>query len=158
MKIAKESWILAAIGLADLFTTMTWVQNQGAAEGNPIFQYYLLMGPFWFALIKVVMIVSPIFLLEWARRHRPVFTAWASRGAILAYFGLYIVGVGRLNPQIVASHIPGSQVAMEDTDTGGYAYIPPLFQAQYRKPVHVLMSEALHRIPASRETGLLKNE
>jgi hypothetical protein len=101
MKIAKESIVIAVIGIADLVTTVTWVSYHGAQEANPVFAHYLSMGLGWFALMKLVLLVAPIYLLEWARRRRPKFTLNASRFAIGAYCGLYIIGVAHLNPSML---------------------------------------------------------
>ncbi len=100
MKISRESIIIAVIGMVDMVTTLIMVQR-GAWEGNPIFEYYLAMGVPWFILMKSIFILAPIFLLELARRHRPVFTKWASRVAIMAYLGLYVIGVMHLNPALM---------------------------------------------------------
>jgi len=99
-RISKESCIIAAVGIADLVTTLVWVHTHGAQEANPVFAHYLAMGPIWFAAMKLVMLIAPLFLLEWARRRRPRFTQMASRFAIVAYVGMYVVGVARLNPQL----------------------------------------------------------
>jgi hypothetical protein len=101
MGIAIESVLIAAIGILDLATTLIWVQHHGAQEGNPIFRYYLALGPHWFALGKVILLAGPIVVLEWARRRQPRFTLWASRLAIVAYLGLYSVGVLHLNPHLL---------------------------------------------------------
>jgi len=98
MKIARESVIIAIIGLADLVTTVTWVSYHGAQEANPVFAHYLSLGLGWFAFMKLVLLAAPIYLLEWARRRRPKFTLNASRFAIGAYCGLYVIGVAHLNP------------------------------------------------------------
>lgn len=100
-----ESILLFVIGLADLFTTLNWVNNQGAQEANPIFRFYLSMGPIWFSAMKLICLIAPIFLLEWAARRRPCFTRWASRCAILCYMGMYTVGVLRLNPHLLSNLI-----------------------------------------------------
>jgi hypothetical protein len=39
MKIAKESILIAIIGIADLITTLTWIHYHGAQEGNPVFAH-----------------------------------------------------------------------------------------------------------------------
>src|SRR5438105_4478450 len=74
MKIARESLIIVCIGVVDLATTLYWVHTHGAQEANPLFRHYLAMGPVWFALMKMVLLLAPVFLLEWARRRRPRFT------------------------------------------------------------------------------------
>jgi len=101
MKISRESIIIAGIGIADLITTLLWVNHHGAQEANPLFRFYLAMGAAWFALMKIVMLAAPILLLEWARSHRPVFTRIASRCAIVGYLGIYVVGVMHLNPNLL---------------------------------------------------------
>lgn len=103
--LARETWIIAVIGLADLATTLYWVYNHGAQEANPIFARYLAMGPFYFALTKIVMLVAPLFVLEWARRHRPAFTKFALRFAIVAYLGMYSVGVYHANSDSVDEYL-----------------------------------------------------
>src|SRR5262249_19044075 len=100
MRLSKESLLLICIGVLDLISTLVWVNIHGAQEANPIFRHYLELGPIWFALMKMVMLAAPIFLLEWARRRRPVFTRYASRFAVGAYLLMYVVGVAKLNPQL----------------------------------------------------------
>jgi hypothetical protein len=100
MRILRESWIIACIGIADLVTTLIWVHNHGAKEANPLFAHYLAMGSVWFAVMKLVLLAGPIFLLEWASRHRPVFTRRASQFAIAAYVVMYGVGVAKLNSNL----------------------------------------------------------
>jgi hypothetical protein len=97
IKLSRESLIIFVIGIADLATTLIWVNTHGAQEANPVFAHYLAMGPVVFSLMKLVMLAAPIFLLEWARRHSPVFTRRAARFAIAAYVGLYGVGFVKLN-------------------------------------------------------------
>jgi hypothetical protein len=105
MKISKESWVILAIGFADLISTLVWVGRHGAGEANPLFAHYLSMGPLWFSLMKVVLLAGPIFILEWAKHRRPRFTRYASRFAIAAYLVMYGVGFYRLN------HDPARQQA-----------------------------------------------
>lgn len=101
MKIARESVYIAVIGVADLVTTLLWVKYHGASEGNPVFSLYLRMGFAWFVLMKLILLACPLFLLEFARRRRPRFTLKASRFAIGAYCGLYVVGFFHLNPNAI---------------------------------------------------------
>lgn len=101
MKIAKESLLIAIIGLADLITTVMWIHFHGAEEANPVFAQLLKLGVVWFALMKLLLLVGPIYLLEWARHRRPRFTLYASRFAISAYCGLYAIGVLHLNPELL---------------------------------------------------------
>ena len=101
LPVAPESIIIFCIGIADLITTLVWVHRHGAEEGNPIFRAYLAMGPVWFALAKIVMLICPIAILELANRRRPRTGRWGSRFAIAAYVAFYVVGVFRLNPDLL---------------------------------------------------------
>jgi hypothetical protein len=111
MPLSRESLILFVIGVADLATTLLWVNSHGATEANPVFAHYLAEGPFVFALMKLVLLAAPIYLLEWARCHRPIFTLRAARFAIGAYLVLYAVGFARLNSDYLRSKADFQKVA-----------------------------------------------
>ena len=110
MKIAKETWIILAIGMADLATTILFIQHNGAEEANPIFRQYWEMGLAAFVGAKIVLLVGPLSILEWARHHRPRFVAWALRSAIVAYVVMYGVGYFRLN------HAPTEEISFADME------------------------------------------
>src|SRR5438552_9082356 len=92
MKLSRESLILLIVGLVDLLTTLVWVSHHGAQEGNPIFSYYLTMGPLWFIAMKMVCLLCPILIFEWARNHRPRVARVGARIAIAGYLLFYVVG------------------------------------------------------------------
>ncbi|HZT42523.1 MAG TPA: DUF5658 family protein [Chthonomonadaceae bacterium] len=103
IKISPESWVLIAIGTADLVTTVLWIRQGNAQEANPLFKYYLNQGLLAFIVAKYVCLLGPILVMEWARRYKPRFVQWALRGAVLAYVGLYGLGVARVNnPEALA--------------------------------------------------------
>ncbi|HLK56614.1 MAG TPA: DUF5658 family protein [Chthonomonadaceae bacterium] len=97
MKIAKESWVIMAIGLADLITTIIFIQNHGAEEANPLFRRYWEMGLMAFIFAKLALLVGPLWVLEWARKRNPAFVSWALRSAIAGYLIMYGIGFIRLN-------------------------------------------------------------
>jgi hypothetical protein len=97
MRISKESLAIFTIGTADLASTLFWVHYGGAQEANPLFARYLAMGTGWFILTKFIMLAGPVFLLEWARNHRPQTAILGARFAMVAYLCMYGVGVIRLN-------------------------------------------------------------
>ena len=105
MKLSRESWIILAIGILDLVTTLMWV-NDGAHEANPIFQYYLAMGAGWFVLAKFVCLLCPILLFEFAQIHRRQFALKGARIAIAGYLVMYMVGVAKLNPELLSYQKP----------------------------------------------------
>ena len=102
MRVLRESWIILAIGMLDLTTTLIWVAQRGAQEANPIFRYYLELGPLWFIAMKFVCLLCPILIFEWARKHRPKVVLYGARFAIAGYLLLYLVGIARLNPHMMA--------------------------------------------------------
>lgn len=91
MRLMRESLLLIAIGLADLFTTLVLLSNRGAREGNPLMAYYLQFGVGVFVVVKLALLLLPIFVAEWSKRYRPRFVRWMLRGAIAAYVGSYLV-------------------------------------------------------------------
>ncbi len=111
MKLAKESWILVVISIADLIITLVLL-TKGAVEANPWMKSYLIMGVGYFILVKVMFVVGPIAILEWARRHRPQFVKQMSRLAIAAYLTSYFSFMVRYNViPLNRSSVPSSQIA-----------------------------------------------
>ncbi|HLK59784.1 MAG TPA: DUF5658 family protein [Chthonomonadaceae bacterium] len=101
---ARESWVIAAIGLADLVTTLVWMRCYGADEANPLFAFFWQHGAWAFIAAKGFFLLGPLLVLEWARRRDPRFVLLASRVVIVAYLLLYIVGVARLNADDIMTH------------------------------------------------------
>jgi len=95
--ISRESWIIAAICVADLVSTLIFVHHHGAREGNPLMDFYLQKGAVPFILAKCAMFLLPIAIIEWARRHNPDFVRRMARFTIAAYIGLYMVVVAKEN-------------------------------------------------------------
>lgn len=121
MKIAKETWVILFIGIADLITTIIFIQHHGAEEANPIFRRYWEMGLAAFIIAKMLLLVGPLVVLEWARKRNPRFVNWALRGAIAAYLIMYGVGFAHLNnPTARANEIASS--------------VPPLPPAYFEMP------------------------
>ncbi len=89
LDVARESYILLTICLLDLAATVWLLVTERAVEGNPIMSYYVEQG--WDSLIaaKILLVVFPLFIAEWGRRHRPRFVRRMLRFAIAAYIGIY---------------------------------------------------------------------
>ena len=102
MKIMRESIALVTIGVVDLITTLVWVNKSGASEANPIFKTYLQMGNGWFVVSKMLLLLGPVFLIEWARLSRPNFAKMGARFAIIGYIAIYSAGVTGLNQSAAA--------------------------------------------------------
>lgn len=102
-KIARETWVIALIGILDLMTTILFIRHHGAEEANPLFHRYWQMGIPVFVLAKLVLLLIPLAVLEWARQRRPRFVRLALRVGITAYVAMYGVGFTQLNSQAVAT-------------------------------------------------------
>ncbi len=87
--LCAESWAMVLVCLADLFTTIALLTRGLAEEGNPIMRYYLEHGLLPFALAKLVLVVAPIVIIEWGRRHRPHTVRLLARAGVLVYLTLY---------------------------------------------------------------------
>lgn len=87
----KESWLLMAIGAADLILTVGLLGGRVAVEGNPLMAYYLRFGVGAFVLAKLTLLLLPIFIAEWSKRYRPRFVTFMMRSAIAAYVGVYLL-------------------------------------------------------------------
>lgn len=126
MKIAKESWILAAIGLADLVTTIIFIKDHGAQEANPLFRRYWDMGIPAFIAAKMVCLLGPLLVMEWARSHSERFVNGALRTAIAGYLLLYCVGYLHLNAPHRGARSEGSNYVISGEET------PPAWPALLR--------------------------
>lgn len=98
MKIARESWLLIGIGVADLISTLFFVLCRGGKEANPLMNFFLAQSVVAFIMAKILLFMfAPLAVLEWARRRRPQFVRAMTRLAIFAYLGAYGVVVWRIN-------------------------------------------------------------
>ena len=91
MTLTKESIILIAICTLDLASTLLLLGAKAASEGNPLMEYYLSIGIGTFIMVKLALIVLPIFVAEYSRRYQPQFVRLMLRATIVAYVGIYAV-------------------------------------------------------------------
>lgn len=98
MRVARETWLLLAIGLADLVSTAYLVRHGLIREANPVMAWYLVHFGMWaFCAAKTTMLVCPLMILEWVRRVEPHLGVWALRIALLGYIVLYLSVVWQIN-------------------------------------------------------------
>ncbi|MEJ5251475.1 MAG: hypothetical protein HPY54_12440 [Chthonomonadetes bacterium] len=98
MRLARETWLLLALGLADLASTVYLVRHGLVREANPVMAWYLVHFGMWaFCAAKTTMLVCPLMILEWARRIKPYLGLLALRIAFIAYVALYLSIVWRAN-------------------------------------------------------------
>lgn len=108
MNIARESYALVLICLADLVSTIFFVSYRSATEGNPLMAYYLSHSLGAFVGIKLVLCLMPLFLMEYARQRRPRSARLGLRVALAGYLLSYAAGVSQLNPPDPMIHHSGS--------------------------------------------------
>lgn len=98
MRLARETWLLLAIGLVDLASTLYLIRMGLAREANPVMAWYLVHFGIWaFCAAKTTMLVCPLVILEWARRIKPYLGLWALRIALVGYLFVYLGVVWRAN-------------------------------------------------------------
>lgn len=103
MTLTRESWVLMAICTADLVSTLILLNANGASEGNPLMSHYLKYGVGTFVLIKLSLILLPIFIAEWSKQYRPQFVRFMLRTAIVIYLGVYLVLFLTVNTNVMAA-------------------------------------------------------
>ncbi|MDO8585994.1 MAG: DUF5658 family protein [Armatimonadota bacterium] len=91
MSLMRETWILMAICLLDLATTLGLTAGRRFTEGNPIMSYYLELGVWAFVGAKLLLVVMPLIVAEYSRRFKPRFVRTMLRFAIAAYVAAYVM-------------------------------------------------------------------
>lgn len=91
MTLTRESKVLIGICVLDLISTLVLLNHTGTIEGNPLMSFYLRYGVGMFVLMKVALVVLPLFIAEWSRQYRPRFVRFMLRSAIAIYVGIYLV-------------------------------------------------------------------
>lgn len=91
MRASRETWLLLAIGLADLISTTYLIRAGLVREGNPVMAWYLVhYGWAAFCAAKTVMLFCPVVILEWVRRIKPQLGLRSLRVALIGYLLLYL--------------------------------------------------------------------
>jgi len=103
--VSIECIVLCFICLADLVSTIFLVSYRDCEEGNPLMNYYLAHRIAVFIIAKVTLFAFPLYIIEWARRSRPVFAKMASRACILLYLFAYVSTVISLNQLTAAPNM-----------------------------------------------------
>lgn len=88
-RVHKSTKVLVAIAMFDLVLTLALLRV-GMAEGNPLFAWLLQYGERPFIAGKVLFVVGPVLMLEWARTRAP---RSAERGTWIAAV-LYVLLLG----------------------------------------------------------------
>ena len=79
---------LVTVAMFDLVSTLMWL-NAGHSEGNPLFAWLATHGTLPFVFGKLVFLVLPIVVIEWARTKRPWTAEIGTWFAVGAYAWLW---------------------------------------------------------------------
>lgn len=91
MALTRESIVLMCICAADLLSTLFLLHSHGAREGNPLMAFYLKYGIGTFVMMKLTLMILPVFIAEWSKQYRPRFVRAMLRMAIITYVGTYLI-------------------------------------------------------------------
>lgn len=86
---SSEGLWLATVAMADLLTTLYWVSQGQAREGNPFMAQALAAGVGPFITVKLLLTVPAILVLEWYRSRRPDVVRRLQRLTLSAYLMAY---------------------------------------------------------------------
>lgn len=85
----KEAFILTAICMLDMYTTLYWVVAGHATEANPMLSWTFQNHPATFVATKCATCLPAILMAPRLAQRRKEFTVWLLRGIIFAYLALY---------------------------------------------------------------------
>ena len=88
--LAPETYTILLLCVVDAVVTLYLFHAGRIREGNPIMAFYLQRGMPLTLAAKLVFVVPPLFLLEWARRRRPKVVHLALRPVLVVYVGLLV--------------------------------------------------------------------
>jgi len=91
--VSREVVWMTSICMLDLVTTLYWVSQGQAREGNPIMAFFLDQGPTPFIAAKIATFAPALAVAEWYRPRNPKLIHRLLRWVIVAYLFIYIVGV-----------------------------------------------------------------
>ena len=87
--------ILLVVGTFDLVTTLMWL-HAGQLEGNPLFAWIARFGSLALVMAKLVFLIVPVLMLEYARKKRPLtgeIGTWIAAGAYLYLYTSHLLAL-----------------------------------------------------------------
>lgn len=91
--VSDEGVLITFLCLLDLITTLYWVSQGQAREGNPVLAFYLDQGHIPFIGVKLFMFVPSVIMAEWYRAHNPTLITRVMRWVCVGYIFIYVSGV-----------------------------------------------------------------
>lgn len=104
-RVRTSTKVLVGIAMFDLLLTLALLRL-GMAEGNPFFARLLEHGERPFIAGKVLFVVGPVLLLEWARTRAPKSAeqgTWIAAGFYALLLGTHLVALARYSAGTLAS-------------------------------------------------------
>ncbi|MBC8135547.1 MAG: hypothetical protein H8F28_06655 [Fibrella sp.] len=92
---AVEVLTLLILCAVDMYSTIYWVKTGQATEANPLLAWTFDVHPLIFVLIKTGTFLPTLILAAYMARKHPRTVTLLLRAVILAYIGIYLVGVFR---------------------------------------------------------------
>ena len=90
---AAEVLALLTLCAVDMYSTIYWVKTGQATEANPLLAWTFDLHPLIFVLIKAGTFLPTLILAAYMAREHPRTMTLLLRVVILAYIGIYLVGV-----------------------------------------------------------------
>ena len=91
--VSQEAVCITWICLLDLGTTLYWVSQGQAREGNPLMAFFLDQGVVPFIVAKICTFVPALIMAEWYRPRNPRLIHKLLRWVIAGYFFIWVAGV-----------------------------------------------------------------
>ena len=92
---------ILVVGVADLATTLFWVNAGLATEVNPIMAALLGVGVLPFVAVKLLTLGAYVAVMEWYSRARSsTFARAVGNITVLAYLGIYAVSFTFVNSHL----------------------------------------------------------
>ncbi len=91
--ISQEALLISAICMLDLATTLYWIGQGYAKEGNPIMAWVLSRGHVPFIGVKILTFLPAVVAAEWYRPRNPRLITKLLRWVIALYLFLYVSGI-----------------------------------------------------------------
>lgn len=99
--VSSEAVIITSICLLDLMTTLYWVSQGQAREGNPIMAFFLDQSYVSFIAAKIFTFAPAVAVAEWYRPRNPQLIQKLLRWVIAGYLFIYVAGVAGHHGRVV---------------------------------------------------------
>ena len=99
--VSIEAVAITWICLIDLMTTLYWVSQGQAREGNPIMAFFLDQSYVSFIAAKIFTFAPAVAVAAWYRPRNPRLIRKLLRWVIVGYLFIYVAGVAGHHGRVV---------------------------------------------------------